>query len=194
MHFVLLFFFLCILLGLLYFVVFPKDLRQYFTNLTEANILGAPHWKLEYQATSVFGVPDVTTQSLHRLAESFKENDSANFKKYYKFNSVSLDEICDDKCKMGQICAITKVDFDQLKACLSTSEPPTSDGNPVGLPCLAFLLLVAAIPIFLGWAETDAHANIDRWSALLSGIIRVRLIKSDHERHRCELKWTNEVT
>ena len=99
--------------------VFVQDLLQYYTNLTQANIRGTPRWILEYKATSAFSIPDVTTQSLHKLAETFKEVGSENFKKYYKFNSVSYDEECNDTCKVSQICAITKVDFDEYDGCVS---------------------------------------------------------------------------
>ena len=105
--------------------VFIQDLLQYYTNLTQANIRGTPQWILEYKATSAFGIPDVTTQSLHKLAETFKEVGSENFKKYYKFNSVSYDEECNDTCKVSQICAITKVDFDEYDSCVS---PPVEAG------------------------------------------------------------------
>ena len=98
--------------------VFVQDLLQYYTNLTQANIRGTPRWILEYKATSAFSIPDVTTQSLHKLAETFKEVGSENFKKYYKFNSVSYDEECNDTCKVSQICAITKVDFDEYDGCV----------------------------------------------------------------------------
>ena len=105
--------------------VFIQDLLQYYTNLTQANIRGTPQWILEYKATSAFGIPDVTTQSLHKLAETFKEVGSENFKKYYKFNSVSYDEECNATCKVSQICAITKVDFDEYDSCVS---PPAEAG------------------------------------------------------------------
>ena len=105
--------------------VFIQDLLQYYTNLTQANIRGTPQWILEYKAISAFGIPDVTTQSLHKLAETFKEVGSENFKKYYKFNSVSYDEECNATCKVSQICAITKVDFDEYDSCVS---PPAEAG------------------------------------------------------------------
>ena len=101
---------------------------QYFTNLTEANILGKPEWKLEYKASTAFGIPDVSTASLQKLVESFNDANSDNFAKYYKYNSVSLSEQCDSACKREQLCAITKVDFDEYDSCLAAS--PTTSSSP----------------------------------------------------------------
>ena len=112
----------------------PKDVLQYFTNLTEANIRDKPEWKLEYRASSSYGIPDVSTASMQKLVESFASVNSENFAKYYKFNSVSLNQNCDAKCKKGQVCSITKVDFDGLDICLTSSSTSTTSSSTTSSP------------------------------------------------------------
>jgi len=104
-----------------------KDVWQYFTNLTQANLINKPDWLLEYKATEAFNLPDVSPQSLHSLVQSFEPQGSPNFKKYYLYNSVSAGgEYCEEGCKTGQICGITKIDFDEYDECLGSSTKSSS--------------------------------------------------------------------
>lgn len=99
-----------------------KDVWQYFTNLTQANLMNKPEWLLEYKATESFNIPDVSPQSLHSLVQKFESQESSHFEKYYLYNSVSAGgEICDEECKTAQICGITKIDFDDYDKCLADS-------------------------------------------------------------------------
>ena len=96
-----------------------QDVWQYFLNLTQANLMDKPDWLIEYKATEAFSIPDVSPQSLHSLVQTFKPQESASFRKYYLFNSVSAGgEQCDEDCKIAQICGITEIDFDQYDDCV----------------------------------------------------------------------------
>lgn len=106
-----------------------KDVWQYFTNLTVANMMSKPEWVLEYKATDAYRIPDVSPESLHSLVKTFKTPGSSNFEKYYLYNSVSAGgEQCNEECKTAQICGITEVDFEKYDACVSRS-PSTSSSH-----------------------------------------------------------------
>uniref|UniRef100_A0ABM0MAT4 Acid sphingomyelinase-like phosphodiesterase 3b-like n=1 Tax=Saccoglossus kowalevskii TaxID=10224 RepID=A0ABM0MAT4_SACKO len=94
-----------------------KDIKQYFLDLSQS---GTPTWKMEYSATAGYGIPDVTTASLQGLVDSFWDQTSDKFDKYYLYNSVSYDKKkCDSVCRKVQLCAITNVDFDDYAVCIS---------------------------------------------------------------------------
>lgn len=97
-----------------------KDIWQYYTNLTLANLKDKPTWLIEYKATDAFNIPDVSPQSLDSLVQRFTNQESgAMFDKYYFYNSVSAGRgRCEKGCKTAQICGITKIDFDQYDQCL----------------------------------------------------------------------------
>ncbi|XP_068684505.1 uncharacterized protein [Montipora foliosa] len=104
-----------------------KNIWQYFTNLTYANLMDKPDWLIEYKATEAFNIPNVSPQSLHSLVQTFQGQKSTNFDKYYLYNSVSAGgEHCDKYCKTAQICAITKIDFDGYDECLELSTKASS--------------------------------------------------------------------
>ena len=126
-------------------VFVEQDVWQYFTNLTQANLMNKPEWLIEYKATEAFNIPDVNPQSLHSLVQKFESQDSAYFQKYFLYNSVSAGaEICDEKCKTAQICGITKVDFREYDDCLKSTDAPNRQSSIIlvfGLFLIMSLLL-----------------------------------------------------
>ena len=106
-----------------------------------------PDWLIEYQATEAFNIPDVSPQSLHSLVQTFQDQNSKNFDKYYHYNSVSAGrEHCDKDCKTAQICAITKIDFDDYNECLELFTKATSSADALNVPSL---LIAAVFCLFL---------------------------------------------
>ncbi|XP_070571497.1 acid sphingomyelinase-like phosphodiesterase 3b [Ptychodera flava] len=121
------------------------DIKQYYLNLSKTESSSEPEWILEYSAAEEYNIPDVTTESLQKLVDSFGDKESDNFQKYYLYNSVSYDQgKCDDQCKTEQICAITKVDFEDYSTCLA--EGAVDGVNPLVASAFfvfnAFLILV----------------------------------------------------
>ncbi|XP_071455725.1 acid sphingomyelinase-like phosphodiesterase 3b [Hetaerina americana] len=59
------------------------DYVQYFLNLSSANHRDHAEWQLEYNLTSLYGLPNVSAASLHELAETFRSgptvDNSASF-------------------------------------------------------------------------------------------------------------------
>ena len=112
-----------------------------------------PDWLIEYKATEAFNIPNVSPQSLHSLVQTFQDQKSTNFDKYYLYNSVSAGgEHCDKYCKTAQICAITKIDFDDYDECVEFSTKASS--SAYGLNRVSLLLFCAYfLSILLSSAE-----------------------------------------
>ncbi|KAF6116249.1 sphingomyelin phosphodiesterase acid like 3A [Phyllostomus discolor] len=96
------------------------DMLQYYLNLTDANLKGESNWKLEYILTQTYDIEDLQPKSLYELAKEFATPDSKKFIKYYNYFFVSYDssEVCDEKCKAFQICAIVALDHNSYEDCL----------------------------------------------------------------------------
>lgn len=136
-----------------FLLYFKQDIWQYFTNLTQANLMNKPNWLIEYKATEAFNISDVSPQSLHSLVQSFKRQGSPNFRKYYLYNSVSAGgEQCDGECKTAQICGITEIDFDRHDACVALPSESTTASNRFtvqsGSVRLSFCLITSVLWLF----------------------------------------------
>lgn len=96
------------------------NIRQYYTNLTEANLSGNVTWRLEYSATTVYRLENVNSSSFGSLVDSFLDSNNNNFNHYYEYNAVSYDGEgpCDEDCKTTQICSIVCPLYDQYERCL----------------------------------------------------------------------------
>lgn len=96
--------------------------KQYYLNLTEANILNDPNkWVVEYDTSVDFAIDELNSRQLHELVTAFQNKENHLFKQYLKFNSVqyNTEPVCNDTCFLRHICAITELDFDSYKLCMS---------------------------------------------------------------------------
>lgn len=109
------------------------DVFQYFLNLSEANADNMASWRLEYQMTQEFGIPDVSPASLGQLASSFWQLGD-NFQKYLSYNRVSVDlsPVCNKSCQMAQLCAISRLYLEDYYHCIGNVGPsPTQPTSTV---------------------------------------------------------------
>ncbi|KAG8235544.1 hypothetical protein J437_LFUL015081 [Ladona fulva] len=67
------------------------DYVQYFLNLSSANHRDHAEWQVEYNLTSLYGLPNVSAASLHELAETFRSgptvDNSASFYGGYGYSN-----------------------------------------------------------------------------------------------------------
>lgn len=97
-------------------------IKQYFLNLTLANIDDNPNkWSLEYDTSVDFAIDELSPRQLHELVVSFQDKENHLFRQYLKFNSVQYDTnpLCNDSCFLRHICAITELDVESYKLCMS---------------------------------------------------------------------------
>ncbi|CAG8476525.1 2160_t:CDS:2 [Acaulospora colombiana] len=66
--------------------------HQYFTNLTEANMIGEVRWYLEYSANDHFGIDSLHRDGWERLFKRFRKPDLELWKRYIKYIEVNTKE------------------------------------------------------------------------------------------------------
>lgn len=96
------------------------DMAQFYLNLTDANLKENATWKLEYILTQTYDIKDLQPENLYGLAKQFASQESKQFRKYYNYFFVSYDNsvICNEICKVFQICAIMNLDRTSYIDCL----------------------------------------------------------------------------
>ncbi|XP_013417120.1 acid sphingomyelinase-like phosphodiesterase 3b isoform X2 [Lingula anatina] len=98
----------------------PTDIWQHYLNLTQTNMTNTANWQLEYKASEMYGIRDLSPQSLNQLVLKFKRQNSEEFRKYYQYNTASIQpgETCGELCKKVHICSITNIDYDDFEKCV----------------------------------------------------------------------------
>ncbi|XP_061668914.1 acid sphingomyelinase-like phosphodiesterase 3a [Syngnathoides biaculeatus] len=105
------------------------DIRQYFLNLTEANLKRRADWMLEYVMTDAFGLPDLRPAGLLRLALRMWAEPAGGggslFDTYFAHYTVGYDDRppCRDDCKIFQLCSVLHLDQKSYSACAAAPRP-----------------------------------------------------------------------
>lgn len=96
------------------------DYTQYYINLTAANSASHADWVSEYKARQEYKISDLGPSSIDHVIQQFKtEPAGESFDRYFRYNSVSQDlSKCTDDCKIRQICAAWRVDYDEYQKCI----------------------------------------------------------------------------
>ncbi|CAB0014726.1 unnamed protein product [Nesidiocoris tenuis] len=130
------------------------DYTQYYLDLNHANQHDHAAWTQEYNLTSYYGLTEVTANSLHELANTFREPNSLHFAKYYEANAVRLFSSpqaggCDRSCVQSHFCAVSHVEYAEFRSCLEAAASALSSTAPSPLvafgPFLLSLLFVHPI-------------------------------------------------
>ncbi|XP_045191532.2 acid sphingomyelinase-like phosphodiesterase 3b [Mercenaria mercenaria] len=110
------------------------DIYQYFMDLETANKVGYVNWTLGYQATTLYGIPDVTAPSMETLVKKMSNINSQEFKAYvnwYNTNGVK-DFPCDAKCHKVVMCGLRNLEEGPFNTCLTSPNifkcPPADPG------------------------------------------------------------------
>ena len=127
-------------------------MKQYFLHLAEANSGENNNWQLEYTMPADFsGMSSMSPSGLHDLVESFRKPESANFRKYYTFLYVSVNDSsvipCDEKCKTKHVCGMTNIDYARFRRCVTPTVPSLSIKLSTELFLMA-VLLIAQMPLY----------------------------------------------
>ena len=119
------------------------DYAQYYLDLARPKL----HWRLEYNFTNLYPLPElawhyhesrihrsITSNQLSQLSQLISRNQSW-FEAYFKANSVHFnhrlwpDELgqigqidCDLRCHRVQSCALTNVDYDDFRLCVTQAK------------------------------------------------------------------------
>ena len=97
--------------------------KQFYLNLTAANLAGSPlpNWELEYDTSVAYGLDELRAGKFHDLAQAFSIKKNELFRRYLDFNSVkwNTSEECNGTCFRRHLCAITELDLDNYRICMS---------------------------------------------------------------------------
>ena len=92
-------------------------------NVTEANLVGQPDWKLEYSAAAAYQLPDLSATSWHALAERFgtgKPGDIELLFAYIDRQSAlagTPTKKCGEICRRGIVCEVLSTSASELAKC-----------------------------------------------------------------------------
>uniref|UniRef100_H2YGP2 Sphingomyelin phosphodiesterase C-terminal domain-containing protein n=1 Tax=Ciona savignyi TaxID=51511 RepID=H2YGP2_CIOSA len=82
------------------------DARNYFLNITDANMKGTATWQYEYSFVDNYGVTDLTPPQLKQLVDRFDTDDKL-FQLYHNHITKNEDLFnCDAECKQSTLCDI----------------------------------------------------------------------------------------
>ncbi|KAL4235939.1 hypothetical protein ACF0H5_004328 [Mactra antiquata] len=125
-----------------------KKYVQYFLNLTKANIDSDPtKWEKEYDTSDVYAVDNLRPAAMHEVLKGFNKKENEAFKHYLDYNSVKwlVNQVCNESCFTRHICAISQLDFDNYKTCISgghtTFKPTTTTVTPITVPSYLYYVI-----------------------------------------------------
>jgi sphingomyelin phosphodiesterase acid-like 3 len=99
------------------------DILQYYADLNSANANNKLTWTLGYNATSLYGIPDITPKSMGELNDKMASASNQVFKAYmnwYNTNANTSDQFpCNDTCFKTVKCGIRFIDKASFTNCLS---------------------------------------------------------------------------
>ncbi|XP_037906380.1 acid sphingomyelinase-like phosphodiesterase 3b isoform X3 [Hermetia illucens] len=135
------------------------DYTQYYLDLGLANA-GEANWQPEYNLTHYYGLAEVSSVSLHNLADRFTNTENVPFGKYYRANSVRYPtQPCEGVCALNHYCAITRVDYVEFRQCLESAASALASRSPTLLTYSPSIILLF-VPLFLALSAFKSNALI----------------------------------
>lgn len=119
------------------------DYTQYFLNLTEANINGRAEWRVAYNFTHLYGMPDFNALALHNIASAMLTHPYV-FQKYYTVNHMLRDKLafCGTLCRQVHYCAATQINYADYDDCIAKALLATSKASIINKPFVPPILLI----------------------------------------------------
>lgn len=110
------------------------DFTQYYMDLPEVNRNNASEWLIEYNATKVYSLPDLSPSSFAELITRMKSQQSSEFQSFHRFWTVSVGDqyqkSCNDECHARFYCNFKHVYHDKYQQCYKDfSVSAASRGN-----------------------------------------------------------------
>ncbi|EAT40899.1 AAEL007412-PA [Aedes aegypti] len=149
------------------------DYTQYYLDLEQANQLGEAVWQPEYNLTTYYyGLGEVSSVALHNLADRFTNADDTQFAKYYRANSVRHStQTCEGSCLLNHYCAITRLDYRELRSCLETAAKAMASKNgSTSAHGIGLVPLMATLALLIGAYCASASGGDNRVRYAFSGL------------------------
>lgn len=119
------------------------DYTQYFLNLTEANLSGRAEWRVAYNFTRLYGMPDFNSLALHNIASAMLTHPYV-FQKYYTVNHMLRDKLayCGSLCRQVHYCAATQISYAGYDDCIAKALLDGSKASVINKPFVPLILLI----------------------------------------------------
>ncbi|WAQ98424.1 ASM3B-like protein [Mya arenaria] len=100
------------------------EILQYYADLDKVNANKQFVWTLGYNASSIYGIPDLGDDSMHEVVGKLTESSNSeflNFVKWYNTNGKNPTETCSSKCHQAVICGLRHMTENAFQKCLDQS-------------------------------------------------------------------------
>eukprot|EP01132_Coremiostelium_polycephalum_P005700 gene5700-7094_t len=103
---------------------YPMESSTYHVDINSANSNDKPEWKLEYNATTAYNMPNLLPESWSQLISNFSSNRQFLQDTYYNFTYSSspypLKNKCETSCSLSKICEMKSGTHSLYKQCLAS--------------------------------------------------------------------------
>lgn len=129
------------------------DYDQYYLNLSKANSIKKTSedpknlYELLYTFTDFYGVPDLSTESLVKVYEVLKQNQTA-FDSFFSFITVGKKSVdCDIDCQVAQLCSMSCISDNEYNMCFRSSSYIIKPKLNTVVLCFSVAIMVTVIAL-----------------------------------------------
>ncbi|XP_052796249.1 acid sphingomyelinase-like phosphodiesterase 3b [Mya arenaria] len=100
------------------------DILQYYADLDTVNLDQQFVWTLGYSATAMYGVPDLSVDSMHKVVNSLSDGSGSEFQNYVKWyntNGKNPADLCNALCHHVVMCGLRYMTEKPFQQCLHHS-------------------------------------------------------------------------
>ncbi|KAL4234305.1 Acid sphingomyelinase-like phosphodiesterase 3b [Mactra antiquata] len=128
------------------------DIYQYYLDLNKANTDKFAKWLLGYNATSLYGINDVTAASMGALVNKMTSSQESHFMSYVKWYNTNADARsypCDDTCYEIVMCGLKNLEEDAFSKCLPSKPINGTSSLYINIFIIVFTCLLSLLMISL---------------------------------------------
>ncbi|GFX31430.1 acid sphingomyelinase-like phosphodiesterase 3b [Trichonephila clavipes] len=152
------------------------DYDQYYLNLTKANSMKKVSedpknlYELLYTFTNFYGVPDLSTESLVKVYEELKQNQTA-YDLFFTFLTVGEKSVdCDSDCQVAQLCSMSCITDSEYNMCFRNSsyvvKPKLNSGLLFLCVPMITVTITAAFYLYNKLWRSSSRVDYTRFSSI----------------------------
>jgi len=124
------------------------DIIQYYVSLDVINADNTFEWLFGYNATSLYGINDITAASMDTLINKMTGANSQEFHKFVLWYNTNVNSTtsypCDTECYTSVMCGLRYLTKEQFESCIAGA----STNGTAGLNINYLLSLCLMLPLF----------------------------------------------
>lgn len=121
-------------------------------DLPEVNMNNKSEWKIEYNATSLYSLSDLSPASMASLVRRMKNPIGYEFQSFHRFRTVSVEseyqESCDKTCHARFYCNFRYLNTYEFGACINETLLQTSNAQYTNVSYFTELVVITSVLIF----------------------------------------------